>query len=50
MGFGLVTRFIEHLQTLITIYSKAIAISHILQFTTARIESSWSAVSLLALW
>jgi hypothetical protein len=44
MGFGLVVGFIEHLQILTTSNYSAIAISHTLQFTTARTKSPQSAV------
>jgi hypothetical protein len=43
--FGLVIGFIEHLQIVTTSNYSAIASSHTLQFTTARTESSQSAVS-----
>jgi hypothetical protein len=45
MGFGLVIGFTEHLQIVTTSHYSAIANSHTLQFTTARIKSSQSVVS-----
>jgi hypothetical protein len=51
MVFELVTGFIEHLQIVTTNNYSAIANSHTLQFTTARINSSQSAVSsLVVVW
>jgi hypothetical protein len=51
MGFGSVTGFIEHLQILTTRKYSAIANSHTLQFTAARIKSSQPAVSSpVAVW
>jgi hypothetical protein len=44
-GFGLVIGFIGHLQNVTTSNYRAIANSHSLQFTTARIRSSQSTVS-----
>jgi hypothetical protein len=45
MGLGLVIGFIAHLQFGITSNHSAITDSHTLQFTTACIKSSQSAVS-----
>jgi hypothetical protein len=45
MGFGLVIGFIEHLQIVTTCNYSVVARSHIMQFTTARTESSQCAVS-----
>jgi hypothetical protein len=45
-GFDCVTGFIEHLQIVTTSNYSAIANSHTLQFTKARIKSSESAVSM----
>jgi hypothetical protein len=45
MGFGLVIRFIEHLQIVTTSNYRAVANSHTLQFITAHIKSSQPAVS-----
>jgi hypothetical protein len=44
-GFGLLVGFVDHLQIVTTINYSAISNSHILQFTTARTESSHSALS-----
>jgi hypothetical protein len=43
--YRLIIGYMEHLQIVKTINYSAIAISHILQFTTARTKSSHSAVS-----
>jgi hypothetical protein len=45
MGVGSVIGFTEHLQIITTSNYSAIANSHTLQFTIARIKSSSSAVS-----
>jgi hypothetical protein len=45
MGFGLVIGFIDHLQIVATSNYSAVANSRTLQFTTARTNSSQSAVS-----
>jgi hypothetical protein len=49
MGFGLVIGFIEHLQNVTTSIYSNVTNSHTLQFSTARIKSSQSAVSSLLL-
>jgi hypothetical protein len=50
-GFGLVTGFTEHLQIVTTSNYSAVANSHTLQFTTARTNSSQSAMfSPVAVW
>jgi hypothetical protein len=50
LGDRLVTGFIGHLQLVIIIHYCTVATSHILQFTTARTDSSRSIVSPPVVW